>query len=99
MFKFRNSIDYKYCHEYENILNCDDIIENIHDDSDSHHKKKKSCLNKYIRQQLKEERTKSFNKTEEKEKDDDDDLFFLGVLEKAYKDRKRAKSFRSVQVK
>ena len=99
MFKFRNSIDYKYCHEYENILNCDDIIENIHDDSESHHKKKKSCLNKYIRQQLKEERTKSFNKTEEKEKDDDDDLFFLGVLEKAYKDRKRAKSFRSVQVK
>ena len=90
--------DYKYCHEYENILNCDDIIENIHDDRESHHKKKKSCLNKYIRQQLKEERTKSFNKTEEKEKDDDD-LFFLGVLEKAYKDRKRAKSFRSVQVK
>jgi hypothetical protein len=101
MFKFRNSIDYKYNYEYENILNCDDIIENIQQDEEKNPKKKKSYWNKYIQLQLKEEKRKSYNKTEEKEKekDDDEDLFFLGVLEKAHKDRKRAKSFRSVQIK
>ena len=101
MFKFRNSIDYKYYYEYENILNCDDIIENIQQDEEKSPKKKKSYWNKYIQLQLKEEKRKSYNKTEEKEKekDDDEDLFFLGVLEKAHKDRKRAKSFRSVQIK
>ena len=93
MFKFRNSIDYKYNYEYENILNCDDIIENIQQDEEKNPKKKKSYWNKYIQLQLKEEKRKSYNKTEEKEK------FFLGVLEKAHKDRKRAKSFRSVQIK
>ena len=99
MFKFRNSIDYKYNYEYENILNCDDIIENIQQDEEKNPKKKKSYWNKYIQLQLKEEKRQSYNKTEEKEKDDDEDLFFLGVLEKAHKDRKRAKSFRSVQIK
>ena len=99
MFKFRNSIDYKYYYEYENILNCDDIIENIQQDEEKSPKKKKSYWNKYIQLQLKEEKRKSYNKTKEKEKDDDEDLFFLGVLEKAHKDRKRAKSFRSVQIK
>ena len=100
MFKFRNSIDYKYCNEYENILNCDDIIENIYENEEkNNHKKKKSIWKKYIQQQIKEEQRKTFDKTEDKEKDDDDDLFFLGVLEKAHKDRKRAKSFRSVQIK
>ena len=99
MFKFRNSIDYKYCHEYENILNCDDIIEKIQDDEESNHKKKKSYWNKYIQQQIKEERRKSYNKSDDKEKDEDDDLFFLGVLKKAHNDRKRAKRFKSVQIK
>ena len=99
MFKFRNSIDYKYNYEYENILNCDDIIENIQQDEEKNPKKKKSYWNKYIQLQLKEEKRKSYNKTKEKENEDDEDLFFLGVLEKAHKDRKRAKSFRSVQIK
>ena len=82
-------------------INCDDIIENIQQDEEKNPKKKKSYWNKYIQLQLKEEKRKSYNKTEEKEKekDDDEDLFFLGVLEKAHKDRKRAKSFRSVQIK
>jgi hypothetical protein len=99
MFKFRNSIDYKYCHEYENILNYDNIIENIYEDEENNHKPKKSFYKKYIQQQMKEEQRKASNKTDDKEKSDDDDLFFLGVLEKAHKDRKRAKSFRSVQIK
>ena len=44
MIKFRNSINYSPCNEYENILNCDKIIENIQDETESHHGKKKINL-------------------------------------------------------
>lgn len=109
MIKFRNSINYYHCHEYENILNCDNIIEDIYV---THPKKKKSIFSKYIQQQMNEEKNKSYMhkkrlysvpfdedskedldlKKEDEKKDIDDDLFFLGIIEKAYKGRKRKKN-------
>lgn len=109
MIKFRNSINYYHCHEYENILNCDSIIEDIYV---THPKKKKSIFSKYIQQQINEEKNKSYMhkkrlysvpfdedskedldlKKEDEKKDIDDDLFFLGIIEKAYKGRKRKKN-------
>ena len=60
MIKFRNSINYSPCNEYENILNCDKIIENIQDETESHHGKKKSIWNKYIKEQINKEKNKNY---------------------------------------
>ena len=60
MIKFRNSINYRPCYEYENILNCDYIIDNIQEDKKINHKKKKSHWNKYIQDQLKKEKNKYY---------------------------------------
>ena len=62
MIKFRNSINYFPCYEYENILNSEEIINDIQkDDNDInehnyHHHKKKSFWYKHIKNQLKEEK-------------------------------------------
>ena len=60
MIKFRNSINYSPCNEYENIINCDKIIENIQDETESHHGKKKSIWNKYIKEQINKEKNKNY---------------------------------------
>ena len=60
MIKFRNSINYRPCYEYENILNCDYIIDNIQEDKKINHKKKKSHWNKYIKDQLDKEKNKNY---------------------------------------
>ena len=49
MIKFRNSINYKHYHEYENILNCEDLFE---DGNNHHNSKKKSYFKKHIKSQL-----------------------------------------------
>ena len=60
MIKFRNSINYKHYHEYENILNCDDIFEDIQDnDENIHHSKKKSFWQKHIQYQLNKDKNKN----------------------------------------
>ena len=60
MIKFRNSINYSPFNEYENILNCDKIIEDIQDETESKNGKKKSIWNKYIKEQLNKEKNKNF---------------------------------------
>ena len=59
MIKFRNSINYKHCGEYENILNCDDLISDIQEDDEIRHSKKKSFWYKHIKHQMKESKSKS----------------------------------------
>lgn len=59
MIKFRNSINYKHCGEYENILNCDDLISDIQEDDEIRHSKKKSFWYKHIKHQIKESKSKS----------------------------------------
>ena len=59
MIKFRNSINYKHCGEYENILNCDDLIGDIQEDNELRHSKKKSFWYKHIKDQMKEKKSKS----------------------------------------
>ena len=60
MIKFRNSINYKHYHEYENILNCDDIFEDIQDNNENvHHSKKKSFWQKHIKYQLSKDKDKN----------------------------------------
>ena len=62
MIKFRNSINYKHYHEYENILNCDDIFEDIQDNNENvHHSKKKSFWQKHIKYQLSKDKDKDKN--------------------------------------
>ena len=62
MIKFRNSINYKHYHEYENILNCDDIFEDIQDNNENvHHSKKKSFWQKHIKYQLNKDKDKDKN--------------------------------------
>ena len=56
MIKFRNSINYNPCYEYENILNSDDIINDIQKDNEYHHKKK-SFWYKHIKNQIKQEKS------------------------------------------
>ena len=61
MIKFRNSINYKPYHEYENILNCEKIIVDIQSENNEiKHGKKKSIWNKYIKDQLNKEKNKNF---------------------------------------
>ena len=59
MIKFRNSIEYKHCNEYENILNCGKIINEIQEEKETHHKKK-SIWYKYIKDQLNKEKNKNY---------------------------------------
>ena len=56
MIKFRNSISYRPCCEYENILNCEKILDDIQDNQP----KKKSVWDKYIKEQLNKEKNKAF---------------------------------------
>lgn len=59
MIKFTNSINYKHCGEYENILNCDDLISDIQDDYESRNSKKKYFWYRHIKHQMKETKSKS----------------------------------------
>jgi hypothetical protein len=60
MIKFRNSINYSpYC-EYENILNCEKMLNEIQDENEIKHGKKKSMWNKYIKDQLDKEKNKNY---------------------------------------
>lgn len=59
MIKFRNSVNLEHCHEYENILNCDKILEDIQNENQTHHKRK-SMYNKFIKAQLDEEKNKNY---------------------------------------
>ena len=52
MIKFRNSINYKHYHEYENILNCEDIFEDIQDNHHHSNSKKQSSFKKHLKFQL-----------------------------------------------
>ena len=61
MIKFRNSINYKHYHEYENILNCEDIIEDIHKNNPKR-PKKKSFFKKHIKFQLDKDKDKTKHK-------------------------------------
>ena len=64
MIKFRNSINYKHYHEYENILNCEDLFEDIQEnEGDYHHNsKKKSFFKKHIKSQLNKDKNIVHNK-------------------------------------
>ena len=61
MINFRDSLNNTLYNEYENILNCEDIIEDIQEEKKKkrHRSKKKSDWNRYIKYQLKKEKNKS----------------------------------------
>ena len=60
MIKFRNSINYRHYHEYENILNCEDLFDDIQDNNGCHHhSKKKSFFKKHIKYQLNKGKNKN----------------------------------------
>ena len=98
MIKFRNSINYSPYHEYENILDVDDILSNMqNNNTEIHHSKKKSIWDKHIKYQLNKEKDKNKNsilndESKQSEDENDDGLFILGILERASKERKRNKS-------
>jgi hypothetical protein len=64
MIKFRNSINYKHYHEYENILNCEDLFEDIQENEGNYHhnSKKKSFFKKHIKSQLNKDKNIVHNK-------------------------------------
>lgn len=64
MSNFRNSINDSSYNEYESILSCEDIIEDIQEEKKKkrHKSKKKSDWNKYVKYMLKKEKNKSLAK-------------------------------------
>ena len=64
MSNFRSSINDPPYNEYESILSCEDIIEDIQEEKKKkrHKSKKKSDWNKYVKYMLKKEKNKSLSK-------------------------------------